>query len=337
MTSDKQLSEKPGLNRRDFLRFSTGAAAALALSSLPNLSQAASTTPREATILSNTSESTRNMLTKISDNVYSYVDVKMMSPQNSFGANAGIIIGQDGILVVDTLVSAKEAQRFINDIRAISDKPIKYVVNTHYHLDHTFGNSEFVKLGAVIMSHVIDKENFRKSGERVLKNAGNYGLSVQDIEGTAITNTGLGFTDKLEVDLGDVTVEIIYAGSSHTDGSSLIYLPTQKIMFAGDILFTGYHPLIAGGNIPGWLNALDYVLNMDVTTIIPGHGPVSTKQDIEDMKQYLALFDEKAKELCTQSNDVKYIVAELKKVLPERPEGEGIISTNIKNKYLRKI
>lgn len=75
-------------------------------------------------------------LTKISDGVYSYVDSKDPSPAHSFGANARIVIGKDGIVVVDTLISAKEAQRFIKDIRAVSDKPIRYVVNTHDHLDH---------------------------------------------------------------------------------------------------------------------------------------------------------------------------------------------------------
>ena len=100
--------------------------------------------------------STKGGLEKIADNVYSYVDIKNGTPQKSFGANAGIIIGEDGIVVIDTLVSSKEAMRFIKDIRAVSDKPIKYVINTHYHLDHTFGNSEFVKLGATGMPFIIE-------------------------------------------------------------------------------------------------------------------------------------------------------------------------------------
>lgn len=100
-------------------------------------------------------------LTKTADNVYSYVDTKNSSPQNSYGANAGIIIGRDGIVVVDTLISSKEAKRFIRDIRAISKKPIRYVVNTHYHLDHTFGNADFKRLGAVIISHINDSKNLK--------------------------------------------------------------------------------------------------------------------------------------------------------------------------------
>ncbi|MBI4680401.1 MAG: MBL fold metallo-hydrolase [Nitrospirae bacterium] len=275
-------------------------------------------------------------LTKIVDNVYSYVDTKKSSPQNSFGANAGIIIDRDGIVVIDTLVSAKEAKRFIKDIKAITKKPIKYVVNTHYHLDHTFGNSEFAKLGAVIISDTNDSKNLKTRGEIALKNAKDYGLSEQDMKGTKIAYPALTFNDRMEIDLGDQKIEMIFIGHSHTDGSILVYLPEKKILFAGDILFTNYHPFIADGNIEEWVKALDYIMTMDVEKIIPGHGPISSKQDIEDMKNYLIAFDMKAKELAAKSNDVEYIVAEIKKSLPPRPEGDNLIPWNIQMKYLKK-
>jgi len=86
-------------------------------------------------------------LTKIAEDVYSYVGVQNGSPANSYAANAGIVIGKDAVLVVDTLISAREAERFLADIRKITDKPIRYVVNTCTHLDHAFGNCVFAKLG----------------------------------------------------------------------------------------------------------------------------------------------------------------------------------------------
>lgn len=275
-------------------------------------------------------------LTKIADNVYSYVDVKGATPQNSYGANAGIIIGKDGIVVIDTLISAKEAQRFINDIRKISDKPIKYVVNTHYHLDHTFGNAEFEKVGAIIISHVNDDQNLRKSGEATLKNAAAYGLSEKDMEGTKIAYPQLSFSDKLEIDLGGQKIELIYAGPSHTGGSLLVHLPDKKILFAGDVLFTNYHPYIADGDIKSWLKVLDYIMKMDVAAIIPGHGPLSSKKDIVDMKNYLIIFDKNATKLSAKSKDVEYIFSEIKKILTVRAELEAIIKSNLQMKYLKK-
>ncbi|MEW6740577.1 MAG: MBL fold metallo-hydrolase, partial [Nitrospirota bacterium] len=275
-------------------------------------------------------------LTKIADNVYSYVDTKSSTPQNSYGANAGIIIGRDGIVVVDTLISSKEAKRFIKDIKAISKKPVKYVINTHYHLDHTFGNSEFKKIRALIISHTNDSKNLKAHGETALKNAKNYGLTEKDMKGTRIAYPALAFTDRMEIDLGDRKIELIYLRPSHTDGSVLVYLPDKKVLFAGDILFTNYHPFLGEGNIEEWVKVLDYIMTMDVEKIIPGHGPVSTKKDIEEMKDYLIAFDKKARELAAKSDNAEHIASEIKKSLPPRPEGAGLILWNIQMKYMKK-
>ncbi len=275
-------------------------------------------------------------LTKIADNVYSYTDVKNGSPANSFGANAGIVVGKDGIIVIDTLTSAKEARRFISDIRKVSDKPVKYVINTHYHLDHSFGNAEFERLGAIIISHEADNKNLHDNGEAALKNAGAYGLSESDMEGSKLAYPSLTFTDRIYINIDGQKVELIYPGPSHTNGSIMIYLPEKKILFAGDILFTGYHPFLAEGDIGSWLRALDTIMSMDADVIIPGHGPISGKRDLREMKDYLVIFDLKARELSAQSNDIEHITSEIKKMIPARPEGEFLIKGNIQMKYLKK-
>jgi len=275
-------------------------------------------------------------LKKIADNVYSYLDTKGASPKNSFGANAGIVIGRDGILVIDTLISAKEARKFINEIRSISDKPIKYVVDTHSHLDHAFGNAEFESSGATIVAHVNTRKDLQINGEATMKRAKAYGLTDDDLEGTTIALPKITFTDKMEIDLGDQTVTLIYTEPSHSDGSIMVYLSDKKILFAGDVLFTDYHPNVADGNISGWVRTLDYIMALDVDTIIPGHGPLSGKKDISDMKAYLLIFDKKARELSAESRDVDHIVSEIKKYLPERRELEMLIKGNIQRKYLKK-
>ncbi len=275
-------------------------------------------------------------LIQIADNVYAYVDTKNSSKDNSFGANAGIIIGKDGIVVVDTLISAKEAKRFIRDIRAVSRKPIKYVINTHYHLDHVFGNCEFAKLKAVIIAQKNDKKAMENSAEETLKNIGEYGLTPADMNGTKIAYPVLTYGDRMEIDLGDQKIELVHARHSHTDGDTLVYLPGKKILFAGDILFTNYHPFLAEGNIDEWAKELDDIKSMNVEKIIPGHGPLSAKKDLGEMKEYILMFDQKAKELASQSNNVQEIVAAIQKDLPQRPEGVWLIAPNIQMKYLKK-
>lgn len=275
-------------------------------------------------------------LTKIADNVYSYVGQKDASPAHSFAANAGIVIGRDGILVVDTLISAKEAQRFMADIRKVSDKPIKYVVNTHTHLDHAFGNCVFAKLGATVISHDADRKKLATKGGDLLKNAGNYGLKPEDMAGTEIVVPTLAFSDQLTIDLGGEEVKLIRTAPSHTAGSLVVFLPAKKLLFSGDILFTDFHPFLADGDIPGWTKTLDALIAMNVELIIPGHGPLSTRKDLREMKEYLMLFDAKARELAAGSQDADAIAAEMKKVLPKRSMAEWMIAFNLKSRYLGK-
>ena len=274
-------------------------------------------------------------LTKIADGVYSYVDSKDPSPAHSFGANAGIIIGRDGIVAVDTLISAKEAKRFIKDIRTVSDKPVKYAINTHYHLDHTLGNSEFVKLGATVIAHASTKASILGNGNAMLQRAKYFGLSDDEMSGTVVVSPSLTFTDRMEIDLGDRKIELINAGPSHTDGSILVYVPDVKVLFAGDTLFTNYHPNMRDGDIQGLVKALDLIASMDVAGIIPGHGPLSTKKDVADMKNYLITFDAKAKELLAKSGDPEYIALELKKALPARKYFDMFLASNVKALYMK--
>ncbi|HBA72890.1 MAG: MBL fold metallo-hydrolase [Geobacteraceae bacterium GWC2_55_20] len=276
-------------------------------------------------------------LTRLADNVYSYVGVKDSSPGHSFAANAGIVIGSDAVLVVDTLISAKEGERFLADIRKVTNKPIKYVVNTHTHLDHAFGNCVFAKIGATVISHSADRALLEKVGAGILQNSGNYGLKTEDMAGTVITLPSLAFSERLTIDLGDETVELIRTGPSHTEGSVVVHVPSRKLLFSGDILFTDFHPYLADGDIYGWGKNIDALLAMDLEKIVPGHGPLSTKKDLREMKEYLLLFDRKAKELAAESKDAGVIAAELKKLLPPRAMAEWMIAFNVKSRYLGKM
>jgi glyoxylase-like metal-dependent hydrolase (beta-lactamase superfamily II) len=263
------------------------------------------------------------------------VGVKDASPATSFAANAGIVIGRDGVLVVDTLISAKEGERFLADIRKVTSKPIRYVVNTHTHLDHAFGNCVFAKLGATIISHDADRALLEKVGEATLKNIANFGLKPEDMAGTEIVYPTLTFSDRLTIDLGGETVELIRTAPSHTAGSVVVYLPARKLLFAGDILFNDFHPFLADGDIPGWTRTIDALLAMDVERIIPGHGPLSTKKDLVDMKEYLLLFDAKARELSATSQDADAVAVEMRKILPKRSMAEWMIGFNLKSRYLK--
>ncbi len=273
-------------------------------------------------------------LTRLADNVYAYVGGTDASAAAGFAANAGIVIGRDGVLVVDTLVSAKEGERFLADIRKVTDRPIKYVVNTHTHLDHAFGNCVFAKLGATVISQQADRDLLAQIGAEVLKNAANFGLTPEQMAGTEIVVPSLTFERQMNIDLGDERVELIHAGPSHTSGSAVVYLPSKKLLFAGDILFTDFHPYQGDGDMAGWTKTLDDLLAMDVEKIVPGHGPLSNKQDLREMKAYLAQFDARAQALAATGQDPDAIAAALLKELPPRSLGAWMVAFNLKSRYL---
>ncbi len=277
----------------------------------------------------------KNALVQVSDHVYSYLDQEG-SGANSFGANAGIIVGSKGVAVVDTLISAKEAELFLQQIRAVTDKPILYVIDTHFHLDHSFGNAVFKDQGALIINHEECDSALRKQGPGVLAGIENFGLTPEDMKGTRLAYADLVFEKQMRLDLGDVRAELIYVTPSHTKGSIIVYVAQEKTAFAGDILFTDSHPYMVDGDIGEWNNALDFLESLAAEKIIPGHGPLSGRKDIKDMKMYLTKFDVLAGEMASQGYKIEQIEAELMKVLPERKGGAWIIKANLEGKYIPK-
>lgn len=274
-------------------------------------------------------------LTKLSDNIYAYVGSKDASPGHSFAANAGIVIGSDGVLVVDTLISAKEGERLLADSRKVTNKPIKYVVTTHTHLDHALGNCVFAKLGATVVSQIADRDMLAEKGAGIIANAGNFGLKPEEMAGTTVALPTLAFGDKLELDLGGERVVLLHPAASHTAGSLVVYVPRQKLLFSGDILFTDFHPFMTDGDLAGWSRTLDTLMGMEIDRIVPGHGPLSSKKDLQEMKDYLAAFDQTAKELAGKGLSSEAAATEMLKRLPKRSLAEWMVGFNLKSRYLQ--
>jgi glyoxylase-like metal-dependent hydrolase (beta-lactamase superfamily II) len=277
-------------------------------------------------------------LTQVSPRVYAYVGTTNASPlTNSFGANAGVVIGRDCALVVDTLMSAKEGASWLADIRRLTDKPIRYVVNTHHHMDHTWGNCVFAACGAAIIAHDYTREALLQPANGLAR-AQRYNIPAADLEGTVITLPTITFSQELTVDLGDVTVRLSFPGASHTPGAITVYVVQDQVLFTGDILFTGYHATVIDGDIPDWRRVLEKLQEIPTSAIVPGHGPISSKQDLQALSEYLDVFDTEARRLCEGRTvaDASAVAEELAKRLPEqgRSELSLIVRANLTVRYL---
>jgi glyoxylase-like metal-dependent hydrolase (beta-lactamase superfamily II) len=277
-------------------------------------------------------------LTKLTEHVYAYIGITQASPSgNSYGANCGVVIGSESVMVIDTLISAKHAGKLITDIKKITDKPIKYVVNTHYHLDHSWGNSAFAKLGSVIIAQKnipLTKEQIKQ----IMAHPEPYGLTAQDLAGTTAKLPDIFFDTSLKVDLGGVTVNLHYPGPSHSIDSIIAHVNGDNVVFAGDIIFNRYHPFLGEGDIKGWIGVLSQLEKLKAKVIVPGHGPAAAMSDIKEMSIYLREFDRNARRLTKNKTqaDAPSIAKKLILALPDqkRTELSSLIEMNLRMKYL---
>lgn len=277
-------------------------------------------------------------LQKMGDHVWSYVHVSPMTPARSFGANAGVVVGSKAALVVDTLTSAKEGQQLLADVRKVTKLPILWVVNTHYHLDHAWGNCVFTAEGAQIVAASPAPKLLAERGSYGLAHVDQHGLTKKDIEGTLLAPATVSFTGTMNIDLGGVIVELRSLPHGHCPDNLIVWVPSDKVLFSGDLLFTDCHPFMGESNVQGWLADLDVVASFNAKKIIPGHGSLADAKDIAEMKTYIKTFDENATRLAKgkHQKDAPELAQKLLKLLPAQGRNElpMMLEYNLRVKYL---
>ncbi|HEV2369999.1 MAG TPA: MBL fold metallo-hydrolase, partial [Acidimicrobiales bacterium] len=206
---------------------------------------------------------------EVADGVYAYVQ-----PDGSWWINnTGFVVGDDGVCAVDASSTERRTRLFRDAIAAVTDAPVRTLVNTHHHGDHTNGNCLFT--GAQIVGHVRCAENMadqRIGGLDAVFDAVEWGE-------LAVTPPDVTLEERLELAVGDRAVEIIYAGSpAHTTGDVVVWLPGSRVVFAGDLVFNGGTPFVLMGSVAGSLEALQVLRRLQPDVVVPGHGPVGGQE-----------------------------------------------------------
>ena len=209
------------------------------------------------------------------------------------GGNIGVSVGEDGVFVIDDKF-ARFADQIIGQIRAITDAPIRYVLNTHYHGDHTGANKEMKETGAVVMGH----DNVRKRMGMTFENKV-FGRTVEATD-PALWPV-LTFSETATLHFNGQTVRAIHTPNAHTDGDSIVYFEEANLLHMGDNYFNGLFPYIdidGGGSLAGMIAAHQTALDMinDDTKIIPGHGPLAVKADLIKTQDMLKTIHSRVKE-----------------------------------------
>ncbi len=206
-------------------------------------------------------------VSEIGTNLYAYIS------DNDGSANSTFLVGRKGVLVVDTGLNDIEGKKLLQAIRRVSNLPIQFVINTHYHPDHQGGNTTVGPEATVIST------GYTRTQTVALKSAN---PTMSTLRPADIT-----FSRALTVHLDPYEVEIWFPGKAHTSGDALVYFPQQQAMATGDIFLNRSSPAMDRGSVSNWITALDEILKKPLLAAVPGHFELGTKADIERFRDYL--------------------------------------------------
>jgi cyclase len=224
-----------------------------------------------------------------------------LQPDGGWGwSNAGLVVDGDQTLLVDTLFDLKLTREMLDAMQKAvpAAAHIGMLVNTHVNGDHTHGN-QLVTGAEIIGTRTLaqDMKNFTPEQFAALMNnwrvLGDGGLFLHDMMGSRFDFSGIVntlptrlFDGELTLKVGDKEVRLVDVGPAHTRSDVVAFVPKDKVLFTGDMLFNGGHPAVWAGPVSNWIAACDRMLGWDIETIVPGHGPITDKSALKRLKEY---------------------------------------------------
>lgn len=212
------------------------------------------------------------------------------SPANqNFISNAGFVVTPSGVVVVDALGSPALAERLAAEIKKITPLPITHVLVTHYHADHIYGLQVFKAMGAKIIGHRAALIYMNSETARLRLEASREQLYPWVDEKTHLVAADEWIDADKDLVIGGVLFQAKPVGPAHTPEDLAFYLPSEKVLFAGDLVFRSRIPFVGQADSRHWITALDQLLAFDTHVIVPGHGPLSSeaRKDMQLTREYL--------------------------------------------------
>ena len=200
--------------------------------------------------------------------------------------DAGFLVEEEGVIIIDTLMTRPLAERLLAEVRRVTDKPVRYVVNTHWHGDHLFGNA--LMPHAPIIAHdscrsdLFSEWDAHRAFLREL-----YPALHTEWSDLPRTPPNLTFDSALTLHLGERPIELRFYGRAHTRGDAVVHLPTEGVLFAGDVAFHEYIPNARDGFPLEWVRVAERIERVDCAVVVPGHGPVGTRRELGEMRACL--------------------------------------------------
>jgi glyoxylase-like metal-dependent hydrolase (beta-lactamase superfamily II) len=257
------------------------------------------------------------------------VSIKTLQVQNGVymligqGGNIGLLIGEDGTFLIDDQF-APLTPKHLEAIRAVGGEVPKFLINTHYHADHTGGNENLGKAGTLIFSH--DQVRERLTVESVIE-AFNMTTPPQPKAALPVVT----FSTDITFHLNGDTLHAFHVPRAHTDGDSVIHFKNANVIHSGDVFFNGFYPFIDvahGGTVKGMIKAADTILALadGATKIIPGHGPLGDRAQLQAYRDMLTTVYERLGGLKAKGKSIEEAVAEKPLADLEERWGKGIFT-----------
>jgi glyoxylase-like metal-dependent hydrolase (beta-lactamase superfamily II) len=208
----------------------------------------------------------------------------------NFISNAGFVVTDTSVVVIDALGSPALARALIAEIRRVTPKPVSHVIVTHYHADHIYGLQTFRAAGAQIVASRRANEYLNSETAELRMKASRQELAPWIDERTELVPASRWIDDEATLDVGGTRFMLRAVGPAHTPEDVVVYVPSERVLFAGDLVFRNRIPYVGQADSRRWLAALDVLLAYDTAVIVPGHGPSSTepRKDLTLTRDYLA-------------------------------------------------
>lgn len=206
----------------------------------------------------------------------------------NFISNAGFVVTNAGVVVIDALGSPAMARQLLTTIRAITQQPVRLVILTHHHADHIYGAQVFREAGAAIVAHELGRDYLGSETARLrLKASIGEGLTEP---GTHVVPADTWLAGSASFDVGGMRFEAMHVGPAHTVEDLAVYFSDEGVLFSGDLVFRGRVPYVGDADSRRWITSLDRLLALPAKVIVPGHGPHSNepRADLQLTRDYLA-------------------------------------------------